>query len=97
MTAPQTQTDPLVAATSIPGLTAPFHLARLIELDRITRRLTIFDNFAALATDNGRIDETGNGYRPTFRQTSDPGYTLLADAYDAYQIARGSPKRALRK
>lgn len=95
MTAPQT--DPLVAATSIPGLTAPFHLARLVELDRITRSLTIFDLFEALATNNGRIDETGNGYRPTLRADRDPRYTLLADAYDAYQIARGDPKRAIRE
>lgn len=73
------------------------------DLDAITRELTLFADFKALATDNGRIDEFGNGYCPTLRADRDPRYAILADAYDAYQIARagerwpnGSYKRAFR-
>ena len=66
-------------------------------LDTLTRELTIsFDTFEDLATDHGRIDEIGNLYRPTLRAQLDPRYAILADAYDAYQAARGSFKRAFR-
>lgn len=65
-------------------------------LDNLTRELTSFDTFEALATDNGRIDEIGNGYVPTLRADLDPCAAILADAYDAYQAARGSAKRAFR-
>jgi len=66
-------------------------------LDNLTRELTIsFDTFEDLATDCGRIDEVGNGYVPTLRADLDPRAAILADAYDAYQAARGSAKRAFR-
>ena len=66
-------------------------------LDNLTRELTIsFDTFEDLATDCGRIDEVGNGYVPTLRADLDPRAAILADAYDAYQAARGRAKRALR-
>jgi hypothetical protein len=65
-------------------------------LDDLTRELTIFDTFEDLATDYGRIDEVGNGYVPTLRADLDPRAAILADAYDAYQAARGSAKRAFR-
>ena len=69
----------------------------LALLDRLTRELTVsFDTFEQLATDHGRIDEIGNLYRPTLRAQLDPRYAILADAYDAYQAARGSFKRAFR-
>ena len=66
-------------------------------LDNLTRELTIsFDTFEDLATDCGRIDEVGNVYVPTLRADLDPRAAILADAYDAYQAARGSAKRAFR-
>ncbi len=66
-------------------------------LDNLTRELTIsFDTFEDLANDCGRIDEVGNGYVPTLRADLDPRAAILADAYDAYQAARGSAKRAFR-
>ena len=69
----------------------------LALLDRLTRELTVsFDTFEQLATDHGRIDALGNLYRPTLRAQLDPRYAILADAYDAYQAARGSFKRAFR-
>lgn len=69
----------------------------LTLLDNLTRELTIsFDTFEDLATDCGRIDEVGNGYVPTLRADLDPRAAILADAYDAYQAARGSAKRAFR-
>ncbi len=69
----------------------------IYQLGKLVRELTVsFDTFEALATDNGRIDAPGNFYVPTLRADLDPRYAQLADAYDAYQIARGSDKRALR-
>lgn len=77
------------------GATTPDQWLAL--LDTLTRELTVsFDTFEALATDHGRIDELGNLYRPTLRADRDPRYAILADAYDAYQVARGCAKRALR-
>lgn len=66
------------------------------DLDALTRELTAFDSFRALVTDNGRIDEDGNGYRPTLRPDLDPRYAILADAYDGHQVFTGSHKRAFR-
>ena len=89
--------DYLTEATNIPALAALPPDERLAALDTLTYELTMFACFEALATDNGRIDETGNGYRPTLRANREQRYTLLADAYDYYQVLRGSFKRALRK
>ena len=89
---------PTDTETPAPGIyIAPAARPMLRMLDDLTRELTVsFDTFEALATDNGRIDDSGNGYVPTLRADRDPRYAILADAYDAYQVARGCAKRALR-
>ena len=87
--------DTLEDPTILAWLARPLDFAGT-ELDHLTRELTVFGSFEALATDNGRIDEVGNLYRPTLRADRDPRYAILADAYDAYQAARGCAKRALR-
>jgi len=65
-------------------------------LGKLTRELTAFIDLEALVTNNGR-DDGPDGYRPTLRVAVDARFATLADAYDTYQIARGSAKRALRE
>lgn len=62
------------------------------NLDVMTRELTAYASFDELVTNRDRDD----GYRPTMRPDIDPRYTVLADAYDAAQAARGSRLRAFR-
>lgn len=63
-----------------------------INLDALTRELTAYASFEDLVNNRDRDD----GYRPTMRADLDPRYTVLADAYDAAQAARGSRLRAFR-
>ena len=62
------------------------------NLDALTRELTAYASFEELVNNRDRDD----GYRPTMRADLDPRYTVLADAYDAAQAARGSRLRAFR-
>lgn len=63
-----------------------------INLDALTCELTAYASFDELVNNRDRDD----GYRPTMRADLDQRYTVLADAYDAAQAARGSRLRAFR-
>lgn len=59
------------------------------RIEQLATSLTVSTSFEALCNAQG-------GYRPTLRPDLGPEDAELADAYDAYQAARGDVRRAFR-